>query len=219
MSTAKTVKKDWDTLHASYKGDEKIKMVRLQTPRNQFDMLKMKESESVKEYFNRVIAIVNQLKLNEELVEDKRVIEKILRSLIRKFEATVVAMEEAKNIEKMSIEGLLGSLQSHELRMKQYDSIPLEEAFQTQVALHRNFRGGRGRGFGRGRGSFGRGKSSFGTRGRGRAGRGESTQSDGGKVQGGTHGDGEGACGRGHGFRGRKRINLTNIKCHYCKRY
>ncbi|PKU63413.1 Retrovirus-related Pol polyprotein from transposon TNT 1-94 [Dendrobium catenatum] len=123
-----TAKEAWDTLHASYKGDDKVKMVRLQTLRSQFDMLKMKESESVEEYFNRVITIVNQLKLNGELVEDKRVIEKILRSLTRKFEATVVAIEEAKNIEQMSIEGLLGSLQSHELRMKQYDSTPLEEA-------------------------------------------------------------------------------------------
>ncbi|XP_020678606.2 uncharacterized protein LOC110096826 [Dendrobium catenatum] len=214
-----TAKEAWDTLHASYKGDDKVKMVRLQTLRSQFDMLKMKESESVEEYFNRVITIVNQLKLNGELVEDKRVIEKILRSLTRKFEATVVAIEEAKNIEQMSIEGLLGSLQSHELRMKQYDSTPLEEAFQTQVALRGNFKGGRGRGFGRGRGSFGRGRGSYGTRGRGRVGRGESTQSDGGEVQGGTHGDGEGARGRGHGFRGRGRSNLANIKCHFCKRY
>ncbi|KAI0510499.1 hypothetical protein KFK09_011101 [Dendrobium nobile] len=112
ISTAKTAKEAWDTLHASYKGDDKVKLVRLQTLRSQFDMLKMKESESVEKYFNRVIVIVNQLKLNGEFVEDKRVIEKILRSLTRKFEATVVAIEEAKNIEKMSIEGLLGSLQS-----------------------------------------------------------------------------------------------------------
>ncbi|PKU61343.1 hypothetical protein MA16_Dca028166 [Dendrobium catenatum] len=119
----------------------------------------------------------------------------------------------------MSIEGLLGSLQSHELRMKQYDLTPLEKAFQTQVALRGNFKGDRGRDFGRGRGSFGRGRGSYGTRGRGRAGRGESTQSDGGEVQGGTHGDGEGARGRGYGFRGRGRSNLANIKCHYCKRY
>ncbi|PKU85648.1 hypothetical protein MA16_Dca003389 [Dendrobium catenatum] len=182
-------------------------------------MLKMKESESVKEYFNRVIVIVNQLKLNGEFVEDKRVIEKILRSLTKKFEATVVAIEEAKNIEKMSIKGLLGSLQLHELRMKQYDLTPHEEAFQTQVELRGNFRGSHGRGFGRGRGYFGRGRGSFGTRGRGHVGRGISTKNDGGEVQGGAHGDGEGARGRGHGFRGRGRRNLANIKCHFCKRY
>ncbi|KAI0524365.1 hypothetical protein KFK09_003732 [Dendrobium nobile] len=88
-------------------------MVRLQTLRSQFDMLKMNESKSVEEYFNRVIVIANQLKLNGELVEDKRVIAKILRISTKKFEATVVAIEEAKNIEKMFIEGLLGYHQSH----------------------------------------------------------------------------------------------------------
>jgi len=63
--------------------------------------------------------------VNGEKIEDQRIIEKILRSLTRKFESTVVAIEESKDLSTIYVESLLGSLQSHELWMKQYDTTPL----------------------------------------------------------------------------------------------
>jgi len=78
-------KEAWDILHSSYKGDDKVKMVRIQTLRSEFDTLKMKDLESIGDYLNRVISIVNQLKVNGEKIENQRIVEKILRSLIRKF--------------------------------------------------------------------------------------------------------------------------------------
>ena len=48
-----------------------MKMVRLQTLRSEFDILKMKDFESIEDYFNRVVSIVNQLKVNGEKIEDK----------------------------------------------------------------------------------------------------------------------------------------------------
>ena len=72
-----SAKKAWDTLHPSYKGDDKVKMVRLQTLRSEFDTLKMKDSEPIEDYFNRVISIVNQLKVNGE-IENQRIVKKIL---------------------------------------------------------------------------------------------------------------------------------------------
>ncbi|XP_077237192.1 uncharacterized protein LOC143878863 [Tasmannia lanceolata] len=153
ISSVTTAKEAWDTLYTSYKGEDKVKLVRLQTLRCEFEALRMKDSESVEDFFNRVISLVNQLRVNDEDIQDQRIVEKILRSLTRKFEYIVAAIEESKDLASLSIESLLGSLQSHELRMKQFDSSPLEQAFQTQVS----FRGGSR---GRGRNSFlGRGRN------------------------------------------------------------
>jgi len=93
----------WDTLNSSYMGDDKVKMVRLQTLRTEFDTLKMKDIGSIKDYFNRVISIVNQLKVNGEKIEDQKIVEKFLRSLTRKFESTIVAIEESKDLSPLSV--------------------------------------------------------------------------------------------------------------------
>ena len=107
-------------------------MVRLQALRGEFDLLKMKESESVEEFYNRTISVANQLLINGEEISDKRIIEKILRSMTRKFEHVIVAIEESKDLNTFSLEELLGSLQSHELRIKQFDSSPFEQVFQIR---------------------------------------------------------------------------------------
>ncbi|XP_022041412.1 uncharacterized protein LOC110943991 [Helianthus annuus] len=132
IAMAKTSKDAWITLHKSYRGENRVKTVKLQTLRCSFDTLKMKEGETVEDYFNRTTLIVNQLRMNEEQISEQRVVEKILRSLTRNFESVVITVEETKDLESMSTEELMGILQSHELRMKLYEDVPMEHAFQMQ---------------------------------------------------------------------------------------
>nr|GEZ33915.1 hypothetical protein [Tanacetum cinerariifolium] len=121
-----------------YKGEEKVKLMRLQILRCEFDNLRMKEGELIEEYYNRVILLLNQLRLNGEVIDDSRVVEKVLRSLTRKFEYVIVAIEESKDVSQLSLETLLSTLQSHEFRMQQFEASTSEQAFQSQVSNQGN---------------------------------------------------------------------------------
>ncbi|XP_022031445.1 uncharacterized protein LOC110932416 [Helianthus annuus] len=157
ISLARSAKEAWTILHKSYKGENRVKTVKLQSLRYEFDTLKMKEGESVEDYFNRTTHIVNQLRMNEEKIDEQRIVEKISRSLTRN-ESVVITVEETKNLEDVSTEELMGILQSHELRLKQYDDSPVEHAFQVSSAnqdrnkqTYRNESVGKGRYKNRGR--------------------------------------------------------------------
>ena len=138
ISSSSSSKEAWDILYKTYHGEERVKIVRLQTLRCEFDNIKMKDSESVEDFYNRVILLLNQMRLNREIIEGKRVVEKILRSQIRKFEYIVVAIEDFRDLSTISLESLLGTLQSHELRIKEFDTFPMEHALQLQYSNQRN---------------------------------------------------------------------------------
>ena len=62
ISAAATSKEAWSIFRNSCRGIEKTIRVRLQVLRGEFEMLHMNENESISEYFNRTLTIVNQMR-------------------------------------------------------------------------------------------------------------------------------------------------------------
>jgi hypothetical protein len=61
--------------------------------------------------------IVNQIRRNGEAFTNAQITEKILRSLYPRFDYVVVAIEESKEMDKLTVDELIGSLQTLEQKI------------------------------------------------------------------------------------------------------
>lgn len=135
ISGAKKAKVAWDILKEEFQGSEKAITLRLQSLWRDFDNLSMRESETIRDFSSRVAEIVNQIKGCGDTIEDKKVIEKVLRSLPPKFDHVVAAIEESKDLSAMSMYQLTGSLLAHEQRINKSSHQPVEQAFQSKLSF------------------------------------------------------------------------------------
>jgi len=54
-------KEAWDTLQKAFQGNERTWQMQVLNLRREFEMLRMKEVETIKECFDRLLAVVNKI--------------------------------------------------------------------------------------------------------------------------------------------------------------
>ena len=79
-------------------------------------MLRMKEGETIKEYFDRLLAVVNKTRLLREDLPDRMIVEKVSVSVPERFEAKISSLQDSKDLTMISLTELMNSLQIQEQR-------------------------------------------------------------------------------------------------------
>uniref|UniRef100_A0A151UF84 Retrovirus-related Pol polyprotein from transposon TNT 1-94 n=1 Tax=Cajanus cajan TaxID=3821 RepID=A0A151UF84_CAJCA len=82
----------------------------------------MEENESIQTMFRRFQTIVNELSFLGRTYENFDHIDKLLRSLPRKWRPQVTALRASKNLKNLSLEEIIGLLKVHELELQQDDA-------------------------------------------------------------------------------------------------
>ncbi|XP_050875362.1 uncharacterized protein LOC127078987 [Lathyrus oleraceus] len=121
-------------------GNVRVKRAQLNRLRRDFEVLAIRQGESINDYFGRVTTVANDMRNYGEDVSDVKIVEKILRKLTDKWNYIVFSLEEAKDIGQLSMDALQSSLLVHEKKFKGDGG----EEHALKVA-HEGY-GGRGRG-------------------------------------------------------------------------
>jgi len=65
-----------------------------------FELQRMKESKSVKEYSYRLLSIANRARVLGSELNDSRIVEKLLVTIPERFEATITTLETTRPIKE-----------------------------------------------------------------------------------------------------------------------
>ncbi|XP_020206032.1 uncharacterized protein LOC109791177 [Cajanus cajan] len=111
----RSAKKMWDTLALTYEGSLEVKHNKLSLLARKYELFEMEESESIQTMFGRFQTIVNELSFLGRTYDNFDHIDKLLRSSPKKWRPQVTALRTSQNLEKLSLEELIGLLKVHEL--------------------------------------------------------------------------------------------------------
>jgi len=75
----------------------------------------MLEDENKQDYYLNILDISNAFDSLGEKISNEKLVRKILRSLPKRFDMKVTAVEEAQDISSLKVDELIGSLQNFEI--------------------------------------------------------------------------------------------------------
>jgi len=141
MSDKSTVKAMFASLCANYEGSKKVREAKALMLVHQYELFKMKEDESIEQMYSRFQTLVSGLQILKKSYVAFDHVSKILRSLPARWRPKVTTIEEAKDLNTLSVEDLVSSLKVHEIVLNEHEpakkvkSIALPSRGKSSIAL------------------------------------------------------------------------------------
>ena len=128
----KSAKAIWDYLEKEYVGDERRRSMQVLNLMREFELQRMKESEIVKDYTDKLLGIVNKIRLLGGDFADSRIVEKVLVVVLEKYEASIVSLENTKDLSKITLTEVVHALQAQEQQRLMREDCVVEGALQAK---------------------------------------------------------------------------------------
>ncbi|GKV19034.1 hypothetical protein SLEP1_g29334 [Rubroshorea leprosula] len=132
IASCQNAQEVWEALKEAYEGSARDKSVTLLALKREFEMLKMKETDTIRQYSSKLVDLITQIQMQGERFPDSRVVNKMLVSLPDRFEPKVAAIEESCDLSRLSIKALTGKLQALQKRLVMRFDESVERAFQAK---------------------------------------------------------------------------------------
>jgi len=106
----------WEALQIAHEGTNQVKQSCIELLMRKYELFEMGDRETVMNMYTRFTHITNKLKSLGKTFTTEELVRKILRFLPRTWKAKVTAIQEAKDLKVISLDELIGNLQTYELR-------------------------------------------------------------------------------------------------------
>ena len=90
-----SAKETWEVLKMMHMGAERIKEAKAQTLKTEFELLRMKDGESVDDFTMKLTTIVNGIRALEDKVEEACIVKKFLRAVPPRYLEIIYKIDRA----------------------------------------------------------------------------------------------------------------------------
>ncbi|GJR07948.1 zinc finger, CCHC-type containing protein [Tanacetum coccineum] len=154
----KTAKAIWDALKTRHIGEQRVQQARLQTLKSDFEMLHMKEDETIDTFTGKLTTLVNKAASLGHTIEDQTLIRKLLNVVPDRYLQIVASIEQYSDLSEMTMEEAIGRLKTYEERIKYKKGKQVDNQEKLMFTRHES-KGKYFRGRGRGKHRFSQGKN------------------------------------------------------------
>jgi len=121
MSDKSTAKAIFASFYANYEGSKKVREAEALMLVHQYELFKMNDDESIEEMYSRFLTLVSRLQMLKKSYVTSDHVRNILRSLPARWRPKVTTIEEAKDLNTLSVEDLVSSLKFHEISLDEHE--------------------------------------------------------------------------------------------------
>jgi len=121
MSDKSTANAMFVSLCANYEGSKKVREAKSLMPVHHYELFKMKDDESIEKMYSRFQSLVSGLQILKKSYVAFDHVSKILRSLPARWRPKVTAIEEAKDLNTLSVEDLVSSLKVYVISLNEHE--------------------------------------------------------------------------------------------------
>ena len=133
LDTKKMAKENWEILWQKNLSVDRVIQSRIQGLKRDFEMLTMAKIDSVMDFAMKFTHIVSDLKNLGKMIDEKEVVRRFLRATPSKFDALTLSLEQYGDLDKVSLDEVIGSLTVHELQLKERESCEEQQVLLSKA--------------------------------------------------------------------------------------
>ena len=113
-----TAKETWESLRTMNVGMERVKKVKIQTLKREFEMLTMRDEDSITDSARKLTRLVGHMQSLGEKISKGIIVSKLLRATPPKCDPITSFMDQFGDLDSITLDEAIGSLKIHEDKLR-----------------------------------------------------------------------------------------------------
>ncbi|KZV44857.1 hypothetical protein F511_17034 [Dorcoceras hygrometricum] len=137
IKTCTTAKEIWEKLIQICEGNDETKENKLTVAQQKYESIKMKDGETMVEFYERFSAVVIELTSLGKEYSNRELALKVMRALPREWDVKTMAIRESKDLNKLELHDIFANLKACEFELETRSEEP-STSQPTKLLLSRS---------------------------------------------------------------------------------